>query len=126
MTLEAFLSNITCKLYQWRTTEALFLNQPLILPFRCHKSATACQIDLNQVSSVKLKPNLWSSLIPKELMLQLPTPQQQPHKRGTIFLGTKRNFFGNEAHFFGNEVEFFRDTLQSNDSTKRKFYEYVF
>ena len=36
----------------------LFLMQPLILPFLCHKSATTFQIDSNKVSNSKLKPDL--------------------------------------------------------------------
>ena len=36
----------------------LFLKQPLILPFLCHKSATTCQIDSYKVSNSKLKPDL--------------------------------------------------------------------
>ena len=36
----------------------LFLKQPLILPFLCHKSATTCQIDSNKVSNSKLKLDL--------------------------------------------------------------------
>ena len=36
----------------------LFLKQPPILPFLCHKSATTCQIDLYKVSNSKLKPDL--------------------------------------------------------------------
>ena len=36
----------------------LFLNQPLILPFLCHKTATAFQIDSKKVSNSKLKLDL--------------------------------------------------------------------
>ena len=32
-----------------------FLKQPLILPFLCHKSTTAWQIDPNKVSNSKLR-----------------------------------------------------------------------
>ena len=41
-----------------RTIEMLFLKQPLILPFICHKSPTTFQIHSNKVSSSKLKPDL--------------------------------------------------------------------
>ena len=36
----------------------LFLKQPQILPFLCHKSATTCQIDPKKVSNSKLKLDL--------------------------------------------------------------------
>ena len=36
----------------------LFLKQPLIVPFLCHKLATACQIDSNKISNSKWKLNL--------------------------------------------------------------------
>ena len=38
----------------------LFLKRPLILPFLCHKSATAWQIDSNKVSNCKLKLDVCS------------------------------------------------------------------
>ena len=63
----------------------LFLMQPLILPFLCHKSATTCQIDSNKVSNSKLKPNL--SKCVNSVVIESTAPPQQPHKRGTNFLG---------------------------------------
>ena len=63
----------------------LFLKQPLILPFFCHKSETTCQIDLYEVSNFKLKPELCSC--EKTEMIESAAPPQQPHKRGTIFWG---------------------------------------
>ena len=41
-----------------RTTEVLFLKQPVILPFLCHESATTGQSDSNKVSNSKLKLDL--------------------------------------------------------------------
>ena len=36
----------------------LFLKQPLILPFLCHKSATTCKTDSKKVSNSTLKLHL--------------------------------------------------------------------
>ena len=36
----------------------LFLKQPLILPFLCHKSATTCRIDSRDFSNSRLKFDL--------------------------------------------------------------------
>ena len=72
----------------------LFLKQPLILLFLCHKSATTCQIDSNKVSSSKLRPDLCSCV--KTEMIESTTPPQQPHKRGTIFL---------DSLYTGNTIE---------------------
>ena len=52
----------------------LFLEQPLILPFLCHKSATTCQIDSYKVSNSKLKPDLCSSV--KTEMIESTAPPQ--------------------------------------------------
>ena len=41
----------------------LFLKQPHILPFLCHKSATTDQIDSNKVSNSKLKLDLCNYVI---------------------------------------------------------------
>ena len=49
----------------------LFLKQPLILPFLCHKSATICKIDSNDVSSSKLKSDLCSCVKSSEWKLRL-------------------------------------------------------
>ena len=62
-----------------------FLKQPLILPFLCHKSATTCPIDSFKVSNSKLNPDLCNCV--KTEMIESIAPPQQPHKRGTIFLG---------------------------------------
>ena len=64
----------------------LFLKQPLILPFLCHKSTTICQIDSYKVSNPMLKPEICNSI--KAEMIKSTAPSQQPHKRGTIFLNT--------------------------------------
>ena len=42
------------------TIKVLFLKQPLILPFLCHKLATTCQIDSSKVSNSKLKPDQYN------------------------------------------------------------------
>ena len=63
----------------------LFLKQPLIWPFLCDKSATTCQIDSYKVSNFNLKPDLCSRV--KFETIECTAPPQQPHKRGTIFLG---------------------------------------
>ena len=63
----------------------LFLKQPFILPFFCHKSATAFQIDSNKVSNSKLKLDLCNCV--KIKTIESTAPPQQPYKRSTIFLG---------------------------------------
>ena len=63
----------------------LFLKQPLIFPFLCHKSATTCQIDSNKVSTSKLKPDLCNCV--KIQIIQSTAPPQQPNKRDTNCLG---------------------------------------
>ena len=63
----------------------LFLKQPLILLFLCHKSATTCQVDSYKVSNSKLNSYLCSCI--KTEMIESEAPPQLPHKRGTIFLG---------------------------------------
>ena len=63
----------------------LFLKQPHILPFLCHKSATTCQTDSYMVSNSKFKPHLCNCI--KTEMIESIAPPQQPHKRGTIILG---------------------------------------
>ena len=63
----------------------LFLKQPLILPFLCHKSATTCQIDSYKVSNSKLKPDLCNCV--KAEMIEFTAPPKQPHKQGASFLG---------------------------------------
>ena len=68
----------------------LFLKQPLILPFLCHKSATTCQIDSNKVSSSKLESDLCYCF--KTGIIESTTPPQQSHKRGTIFWDTLVDF----------------------------------
>ena len=62
----------------------LFLKQPLILPFRYHKSAITCRIDSNEVSNSKLKAELCSCV--KTEMIESTAPPQQPHKRSILFL----------------------------------------
>ena len=61
------------------------LKQPLNLPFLCHKSATACQIDSNKVSNSKLKPDLhnWA----KTEISESVAPPHQQNKWDTNFLG---------------------------------------
>ena len=56
----------------------LFLKQPLILPFLYHKSASTCQIDSNNVSNSKSKPDLCNCA--KSEIIETTTPPQQPHK----------------------------------------------
>ena len=63
----------------------LFLKQPRILPFLCHKSATTCQIDSYKVSNSKLKPDLCNCV--NTVKIESMAPPQQPHKLGTTFLG---------------------------------------
>ena len=63
----------------------LFLKQPFILHFLCHRSATTCQIDSYKVLNSKLKPEQ-RSFVKTEMIESTATPQQ-PHKRGTNFLG---------------------------------------
>ena len=63
----------------------LFLKQRLILHFLCHKSAATCQTDSNKVSNSKLKLDLRNCV--KIEIINNKAPPQQPHKRGTIFLG---------------------------------------
>ena len=61
----------------------LFLMQPHILPFLCHKSTTTCQIDSYKVSKSKLKPDQCNCV--KTKMIESTAPPQQPHKPGTFF-----------------------------------------
>ena len=63
----------------------LFLKQPLILSFLCHRSATTCQIESNKVPNSKLNLDLWSCA--KTKMIESTAPPKQPYKRGTIVLG---------------------------------------
>ena len=60
----------------------LFLKQPPILPFFCHKLVTTGQIDSNNISNSELKPDLCNGA--KTEMIQSMAPPQQPNKRGTI------------------------------------------
>ena len=62
----------------------LFLNQQLIQPFLCHKSANTCQIGSNKVSDSKLKPVL-CNCVKREITESVASPQH-PHKRSTILL----------------------------------------
>ena len=62
----------------------LFLKQPLILHFLCHKSATTCQIDSNKVSNSKLRPDLCDLVKIEKTGLLAPPHQLQ--KRGTNLL----------------------------------------
>ena len=52
----------------------LFLKQPLILPFLCHKSATTCQIHSYKVSNSKLEPELCNSV--KTMIIESTAPPQ--------------------------------------------------
>ena len=63
----------------------LFLKQPLMLPFLRHKSRTTRQIDSNEVSNSKLKPDLCNCV--KLEIIEFTAPSQQPYKWGTIILG---------------------------------------
>ena len=51
----SFLWKLTLFWHCWRTTKALFLKQPLMFPFLCHKPATTCWIDSNKVSYSKFE-----------------------------------------------------------------------
>ena len=74
----------------------LFLKQPLILHFLCHKSATACQIDSKKVSNSKLRLDL-SNFVKTEI-IEYTAPPQKPHKRSTIFMGNPvQNYISNRA-----------------------------
>ena len=44
----------------------LFLEQPLIFPFLCHRSAATCQIDSKKVSNHKLKTYLYKCIKPRQ------------------------------------------------------------
>ena len=63
----------------------LFLKQPLILPFLCHKSATTCQIDSYKGSNSKLKPDLCNCV--KTEINEYAALPQQPLKKRHNFLG---------------------------------------
>ena len=63
----------------------LFLKQPLILSFICHKSATTRQNDSNKVSNLQLKSDLCNCV--KTVTMKDTTPSQQPYKRSTAILG---------------------------------------
>ena len=55
----------------------LFLKQPLILPFLCHKSVTTCQIDSCEVSNSQLKLHLCIEVIEsKTEMIESISPSQ--------------------------------------------------
>ena len=82
---ELFLGKHTLFWHCWRTTEVLFLKQPLILPFICHKSATTCQNYSNKASNCKLKPDLCNC--ETATIIKSTAPPHQPHKRSTIILG---------------------------------------
>ena len=60
----------------------LFLKQPFILPFLCHKSATTCQVDSCEVPNSKMKPDLCNCV--KTEIIESMAPLQQPHKWGTV------------------------------------------
>ena len=64
----------------------LFLKQPLMLPFLCHKSAPMFQIESYKVSNSKLKLDLCSCV--KSRKIESTAPPQQPQKRSTIFWDT--------------------------------------
>ena len=64
----------------------LFLKQPLLLPFLCHKSATTCHIESCKVSNSKLKLDLCNCA--KTEISESTAPPQQQHKRDTIFWDT--------------------------------------
>ena len=61
----------------------LFMKQPLILPFLCHKSTTAHQTDLHKIPNSKLKLDLCNCV--KFEIFESTAPPQKPHKRSTIF-----------------------------------------
>ena len=61
----------------------LFLKQPLILPILCHKSATTCQIDSNNVSNSQLKLHLSNG--GETEVIEHTAPTQWSHKRGKFF-----------------------------------------
>ena len=75
----------------------LFLKQPLILPFLCHKSATTCQIDSYKVSNSNLKPDQYNC-VQTEISESTAPPQQQD-KRGTIFWDTLYIWVWHPGHF---------------------------
>ena len=68
----------------------LFLKQPLILPFLCHKSATTCQIGSNSISNSEVKSDLCNCVETKKI--ESIAPPQQP-QWVTIFLGTPSRSF---------------------------------
>ena len=59
----------------------LFLKQPIILSFLCHKSATTCQIDSNS------KLTLYLCNCVKTDIIECTVPPELAHKQGTIFFG---------------------------------------
>ena len=63
----------------------LFLKQPLILPFLCHKSATSSPIDSCKVSNSDFKPDVENHV--KIEIIEPTAPPQHPHKLCRIFLG---------------------------------------
>ena len=67
----------------------LFLKQPLIVSFLCHKSATTSHIDSNKVSNCSLKPNLCNSA-KTEITENTASPQQLTQ--------TGHNFLGDPVH----------------------------
>ena len=64
----------------------LFLRQPLIFPFLCHKSATICQTDSYMVSNPKWEADLCNCVESEKI--ESIAPQQQQHKRGNFFWNT--------------------------------------
>ena len=67
--------------------KVLFLKQPVILPFLCHKSATTCQIESCKVSHSKLKPDLCSCV--KAEITERMAQYRSSHTNGTQFLGAQ-------------------------------------
>ena len=65
----------------------LFLKQSHILPFLCHKSTTACQIDSNKVSNSELKIDLCHCV--KTEIIESTASVQRQHKQGTLFWDNK-------------------------------------
>ena len=65
------------------TIEVLFLKQPLILPFLCHKSATTCKIGSNKVSNSKLKSDLCNCV-----KIEISSPYSSRANRAQTFWDT--------------------------------------
>ena len=57
-----FKHDLILMLLENHTVDVLILNQPMILLFLFHKSATICQIDSNKVSNSTLKSDRYNCI----------------------------------------------------------------